>query len=771
MRLGIVKLKTKFSFASALAFHYICYMQANENQIHLLADVIPPAPASPFYTYLADGFGTDKLRPGCAVKVQLGQRMVSGIVLRVYRGSLNPDIEYREIREVLYDAPVLGEKNLALWQWVSEYYLCPLGSVMVTALPSELLSGIYRDKTEKLLRLAPEAANDTEALRTSLKSPKQLKCFEYFVSQYPAAVRSVDLPMEISRPSLKRLTDNGIIQKVEETVHRSNGVQANEGLKTLTGAQQKAYAEIQTAFSEAKTVLLHGVPASGKTEIYKQLIAETIDKGGQVLYLVPEIMLTTQLTGRLGRVFGDKLAVVHSMIPTSRKAEAFRRAKAGEPMVLIGARSAVFAPFDNLQLVIVDEEHDASYKQEDRQPLYNSKSVALMAAKMCGAHVLLGSATPSAESYYNCMIGKYAKVRLDEAYHKTQRPSIRIIDMVAEKRKRKVRKDFSFDLSDAIENTVNAGRQVILFHGRRGFNTFTVCDNCGWVPKCPNCGVSLVYHDKQEKLKCHYCGKRYKMLDCCPECGSREIRYGKIGTQRVVAELEKLFPGVNILRMDNETTATKSAYLDILGAFAAGEAQILVGTQMIAKGHDFPNVTLVGILDADMSLYFSDYRSAERTFQLVTQVAGRAGRAAKEGKVILQTYSPRHYVFRFAANYDYDGFFEKENNTRMASDFPPYTTIMRILMSGQNEDDVIKCAKNIYYKVKPLEKKYGYDIVYMQAMKSPINKIENKYRYQILMRFKRTRERSIIADAYAAMDENKVKGVSVFAEINPQNLN
>ena len=330
---------------------------------------------------------------------------------------------------------------------------------------------------------------------------------------------------------------------------------------------------------------------------------------------------------------------------------------------------------------------------------------------------------------------------------------------------------FSAELTASLKDTVARGEQAMIFLNRRGHSSFVMCKKCGYTAKCTDCDITLTYHSADNKLKCHYCGKRYKMLDCCPECGSREIRYGKIGTQRVVEELKKIFPDINILRMDNETTATKTAYLDILGAFASGEAQILVGTQMIAKGHDFPNVTLVGILDADMSLYFSDYRSAERTFQLVTQVAGRAGRAAKLGKVILQTYSPNHYVFRFAARYDYDGFFDKENNTRLVSDFPPYTTIMRIMMSGADEDKVIECAKAIYLKIKPLKDKYDYDIVYMQAMKSPVGKIENKFRYQILLRFKRVRERNIIADAYKAMEEGKTKGVSVFAEINPQNLN
>ena len=423
--------------------------------------------------------------------------------------------------------------------------------------------------------------------------------------------------------------------------------------------------------------MLHGVPASGKTEIYKQLIAETIAKGGQVLYLVPEIMLTTQLTGRLGRVFGDKLAVVHSMIPTSRKAEAFRRAKAGEPIVLIGARSAVFAPFDNLQLVIVDEEHDASYKQEDRQPLYNSKSVALMAAKMCGAHVLLGSATPSAESYYNCMIGKYAKVRLDEAYHKTKRPSIRIIDMVAEKRKRKVRDGFSFDLSDAIENTVNAGRQVILFHGRRGFNTFTVCDNCGWVPKCPNCGVSLVYHDKQEKLKCHYCGYTQNLPAECPDCGGVLRRAGS-GTEKIEKDLKALMPDLRILRLDTDTCKTIGSYRSILDTFDSGAADVLVGTQMLVKGLDFANVGLVGIVNADLLLNFPDFRAVERAYQTFVQVAGRGGRKGSAAEVIVQTSKPDHPVFELLLNDGNDKIFDFVLSERKLFRYPPFYRVVNI---------------------------------------------------------------------------------------------
>ncbi|MDE5756696.1 MAG: primosomal protein N', partial [Clostridia bacterium] len=329
---------------------------------------------------------------------------------------------------------------------------------------------------------------------------------------------------------------------------------------------------------------------------------------------------------------------------------------------------------------------------------------------------------------------------------------------------------FSSTLEEKLIATIKRGEQAMIFLNRRGHSSFVMCRKCGYIAKCTDCDVSLTYHSVDNLLKCHYCGKRYKMLSICPDCGSNNIRYGKIGTQRVVEEIKRLLPDVNVLRMDNETTTTKDAYLEILGKFAAKEAQILVGTQMIAKGHDFPDVTLVGILDADMSLYHQDYRSNERTFQLVTQVAGRAGRSDKGGKVILQTYAPNHYVYRFASKYDYEGFFQKENNVRMTTNFPPYTTIIRVLMTSEDEDKVIDTAKSIYRPIMEYAQQNTHDFLYVQAMKAPLGRIQNKFRYQIIARIRRENESKIIAKFYDVIEKNQSRGVTVFAELNPQNM-
>lgn len=651
-------------------------MQTTNKRNHLLADVIPPVPASPYYTYLADGL-ENHLQPGIVVKIPLGTRMVCGIVLRVYEASLSPNIEYKTIHEILYEQAVLNEKHLGLWQWVSEYYLASLGSVMVNAMPAELLSGLYRDKTEACVRLSEAAAVSKADIYGKLRSIKQKDCFDFLFSIYPNGIRKSDIPKEYSSVSLNKLITDGIAESYRQTVNRDNGVVATEELKILSETQTRAYSEIKTGFVHGKPVLLHGVPASGKTEIYKRLISECINDGGQVLYLVPEILLTSQLTLRLGKVFGDKLAVVHSMIPMSRRAEAFKRAKSGEPMVLIGARSAVFAPFENLRLIIIDEEHDDSYKQEEHQPLYNARSVALVLAKLTGANVLLGSATPSAESYYNCEIGKYCKVLLNEPYHDVGRPLIRVVDMVKEKRKRKVRYEFSFDLLNLIKRTVDLGRQVLLFHGRRGFNTFTVCENCGWVPKCPHCGVSLVYHDKLGKLKCHYCGYVRILPESCPECGGM-MRRGGTGTEKVQKDLQALLPELRILRLDTDVCKSISAYRTVLDNFDSGNVDVLVGTQMLVKGLDFANVGLVGIVNADLILNFPDFRSVERACQTFLQVAGRGGRKDYAAEVLIQTSKADHPVFEILRRYDGNALYGIVLDERRVFRYPPFYRVINI---------------------------------------------------------------------------------------------
>ena len=703
-----------------------------------------------------------QVRKGDRVLVPFGNKTIEGFCIDL-KDSPDTSRELKEIIDRLDPYSAITEEQLELAKFMRARYYIRHVDCLRLFIPSKLRGGRVRELKRQYVCLAQD--RPYEQLLEEAATPARRAVVERLKEGGEFLSR---LTSEVSASCVNTLIKHGILIKTDREIMRSPlGYEPQKSaLPSLRPAQQEA---LETILSmQRRVALLYGVTGSGKTEVYMRCIAKALQEGKTAIMLVPEISLTPQTLKIFRSRFGDIVAMLHSGLSDGERFDEWRRIITGDAKVVVGARSAIFAPLKNVGVIIIDEEHDSSYVSESN-PRYITADIAKWRAEYNGGKVILGSATPSIESFLLARRGQYELVRMDERISGNM-PDMHIVDM-----KQEIISGnngiFSAELTASLKDTVARGEQAMIFLNRRGHSSFVMCKKCGYTAKCTDCDITLTYHSADNKLKCHYCGKRYKMLDCCPECGSREIRYGKIGTQRVVEELKKIFPDINILRMDNETTATKTAYLDILGAFASGEAQILVGTQMIAKGHDFPNVTLVGILDADMSLYFSDYRSAERTFQLVTQVAGRAGRAAKLGKVILQTYSPNHYVFRFAARYDYDGFFDKENNTRLVSDFPPYTTIMRIMMSGADEDKVIECAKAIYLKIKPLKDKYDYDIVYMQAMKSPVGKIENKFRYQILLRFKRVRERNIIADAYKAMEEGKTKGVSVFAEINPQNLN
>ena len=703
-----------------------------------------------------------QVRKGDRVLVPFGNKTIEGFCIDL-KDSPDTSRELKEIIDRLDPYSAITEEQLELAKFMRARYYIRHVDCLRLFIPSKLRGGRVRELKRQYVCLAQD--RPYEQLLEEAATPARRAVVERLKEGGEFLSR---LTSEVSASCVNTLIKHGILIKTDREIMRSPlGYEPQKSaLPSLRPAQQAA---LETILSmQRRVALLYGVTGSGKTEVYMRCIAKALQEGKTAIMLVPEISLTPQTLKIFRSRFGDIVAMLHSGLSDGERFDEWRRIITGDAKVVVGARSAIFAPLKNVGVIIIDEEHDSSYVSESN-PRYITADIAKWRAEYNGGKVILGSATPSIESFLLAKRGQYELVRMDERISGNM-PDMHIVDM-----KQEIISGnngiFSAELTASLKDTVARSEQAMIFLNRRGHSSFVMCKKCGYTAKCTDCDITLTYHSADNKLKCHYCGKRYRMLDCCPECGSREIRYGKIGTQRVVEELKKIFPDINILRMDNETTATKTAYLDILGAFASGEAQILVGTQMIAKGHDFPNVTLVGILDADMSLYFSDYRSAERTFQLVTQVAGRAGRAAKLGKVILQTYSPNHYVFRFAARYDYDGFFDKENNTRLVSDFPPYTTIMRIMMSGADEDKVIECAKAIYLKIKPLKDKYDYDIVYMQAMKSPVGKIENKFRYQILLRFKRVRERNIIADAYKAMEDGKIKGVSVFAEINPQNLN
>jgi primosomal protein N' (replication factor Y) len=531
----------------------------------------------------------------------------------------------------------------------------------------------------------------------------------------------------------------------------------------LTDAQQAA---LNCIDNSSKTVqLIHGVTGSGKTEIYLSFIAEQLKRGKTAIFLVPEISLTPQMLAQLRQRFGGEAAILHSGLSAGERFDEWWRLRSGEAKIAIGARSAIFAPLENIGAIIIDEEHDSSYRSESA-PRYSTIDIARLRAEYNGCKLILGSATPSVESYIKATDGEYGLITLKERINKKPMPEIIISDMRREV-KRGNNTGFSQALREELDSTLQSGNQAILFLNRRGYSKTVICRDCGYVAKCESCDVSLTYHSEENCLKCHYCGAKYHMLQACPECGGRHLMYSGTGTQRVVADLNKLFPSARVIRMDNDTVSGKDGHYNILKQFGEKKADILVGTQMIAKGHDFPSVTLVGILDADMSLHFSDYRSGERTFQLITQVAGRSGRADDKGKVVLQTYSPENYILRYAVNYDYSGFFNNEVRLRQATQFPPYSLICRVMVVAAEDKDALEKLKQAYFAIQALQQNFSDQFIFLNKMHSPIKKIQGKVRYQVLMRLKSDKLLQKIYDIAAEACNSKVL---VYVEENPENL-
>ena len=607
---------------------------------------------------------------------------------------------------------------------------------------------------------------DTFLDTISSRAKQQRACVEYLKDN--SDVKKAYLTKTFGNSAVNSLINCGYIEVYSVEKLRTPEVlsTSKKSRPTLNPDQQKAVDEITKGTG---TFLLHGVTGSGKTEVYMHCIEDALSKNKTAIMLVPEISLTPQVFLQFKERFGDKVAILHSGLSQGERFDEWRRLRSGEATVAVGARSAIFAPLENLGVIIIDEEHDGSYVSEGN-PRYDTVEIAGFRAGYNSCPLVLGSATPSVESYYKAEKGEYKLLELPHRINNLLLPEMEVVDMSRELRAGN-RDVFSTSLKDALRKTIAAKEQAIIFLNRRGFASFVMCKDCGFILKCKDCDVSLTYHKEDNQLKCHYCGKRYEMIDRCPICHGTNIRQGRIGTERVVEEVKKVLPEARVLRMDNDTTSEKGAHQRILSAFSKGEADVLVGTQMIAKGHDFQNVTLVGILDADFSLYLSDYRSNERTFQLITQVAGRAGRAGKSGKVIIQTYTPRHYVFRYAASYDYKNFYLKEKNTREVTKFPPFTNIVRILITSTSDRKAMDAAKNINEKMKVLLEEFKPDFIYYKGSKAPVTRIQNRYRYQLLMRIKPQNFETVkqrvfeIADAYRGKD-----GLWVFVEINPQSL-
>lgn len=698
----------------------------------------------------------EDIKVGCRVKVPFGSRVIDGFVIGVSRACVYPAEKVKPVAEIYDEYPALVPECFSLMQRISERYRVPKAASLRLFIPSEMRLGRVRESFRRVAVFVEDVA-------LSASAKKQAEALSYLKAEKEGDLAA--LCGKFGRGAINSLVEKGAVKIEKRKTSRSpfKGLPESRADRVLTPAQVAALESIENCGKRVS--LIHGVTGSGKTEIYLNVIAREIARGKSAIFLVPEISLTPQMLSQLRARFGGAAAILHSGLSSGERFDEWWRLRSGEAKIAIGARSAIFAPLENIGAIIIDEEHDSSYFSESA-PRYGTLDIAEMRAEYNGAKLILGSATPSVESYVRAETGEFNLITLTERINKKPLPEIIIADMRQEV-KRGNNTAFSRALREELDAALSGGNQSIIFLNRRGYSRTVQCRDCGYVAKCKNCDVTLTYHSEENCLKCHYCGTKYKMPSACPECGGIHILYSGTGTQRVVADLKTLFPAARILRMDNDTVSGKDGHYKILKQFAEKRADILVGTQMIAKGHDFPSVTLVGILDADMSLHFSDYRSGERTFQLITQVAGRSGRAGDKGKVVLQTCSPEDYILRYAVNYDYRGFFDNETAMRKASCYPPYSLICRIMVTSENGAAALDALKGVYFAVENLRQRYPEKFIFMNKMHSPIKKIQGKFRYQVLMR---VTDGELLKEIYDIAAEHTSGDVLVYVEENPTNL-
>lgn len=680
----------------------------------IYADIILPLPLDSLFTYSVPDSLAGRVGQGIRVLVPFGKsKTYVGLVVRTHNNK--PDFNVKDISTVMDDAPVVNAVQLELWRWMADYYLSSVGDVMNAALPSGLKSEDgYTAKTETYVSLAPEYHSE-RAIRVALdvlkRASAQLKVFETFLTLSHWDTISGDTcaePVaEVSRDELMNETHstsavfrNLVVRKFLNTYEREIGRLNNAGephpelIKPLNEAQQTAYNNIVFSFLKKNVVLLHGVTSSGKTEIYIHLIRQAIERRQQVLYLLPEIALTVQIRQRLQRVFGNRLGIYHSKYSDAERVEIWKKQLSAAPYdVILGARSAVLLPFTNLGLVIIDEEHETSFKQQDPAPRYHARSVAIMLARKFGAKVLLGSATPSLESWNNAHTGKFGLVSLMQRYNDIRLPEIEVVDIKDLQRRKMMSGPFSPRLMAAVRKALDNGEQAILFQNRRGFAPMIECRECGWVPHCDKCDVSLTYHKSLGQLTCHYCGTTYTVPEVCPCCGSRNLRGRGYGTEKVEDYVMELFPDARVARMDLDTTRTRNAYERLISDFSAHKTDILIGTQMVSKGLDFDKVSVVGILNADSMLNYPDFRAYEHAFMMMAQVAGRAGRKGKQGLVILQTKSPQLPVITQVVRNDCEGLFADQLEERQAFCYPPFCHLIYVFL--KHRDDAVVASASM----------------------------------------------------------------------------
>lgn len=704
-------------------------------------EVILPLPLEGTFTYVVPDALLDKVVPCVRLLVPFGKTKTYIGICDTYpsdhpnNNDDNDGIEYKAILAILDDGPVLLPQQLQLWHWIANYYMSPIGDVYKVALPSGLKGeDSYKPHTEVYVCLGKQFRGEQElhiALDGLARATKQQKVLMSYlelsgIANVPELV-STDVTQTdnkqhnqlraVSKDELRNTThcslaiinsliEKGILQTYRKEVSRLNNgydkLQPNV-IHALNDAQTIAYDKILLQMMAHNVTLLHGVTSSGKTEIYIHLIFKALQEHKQVLYLLPEIALTVQITNRLRCVFGNKLGIYHSRYNDEERVEIWQKQLSNEPYeVILGARSAVFLPFQRLGLVIIDEEHENSFKQQDPAPRYHARSVAIVLAQMYGAKTLLGTATPSIESYRNAQLGKYGLVTLSQRYKDIQLPTIEVVDIKDLRRRKLMSGPFSPRLIAAVRDALQRGEQAILFQNRRGFAPMIECRTCGWVPHCPNCDVSLTYHKSMNVLTCHYCGYTERVPEQCPNCESKDIKGRGYGTEKIEDEIMEVFPDARIARMDLDTTRTKNAYERLINDFSAGKTNLLIGTQMVSKGLDFDHVSVVGILDADNMLNYPDFRAYEHAFTMMAQVSGRAGRKGKQGLVILQTKNPELPVIQQVVNNSYMAFYKSQLEERTAFHYPPFFHLIYIYIKHRNNDIVESASMELGSRIREI---------------------------------------------------------------------
>ena len=691
------------------------------------ADIILPLPLNGYFTYAVPAAMQNSMVSGMRVLVPFGRnKFYVGIVARLHEQK--PEgYAVKDIAQVMDQSPILLESQFRLWKWIADYYMSPIGEVYKAALPAGLKAEDgYKPRTETFIRLTPAYRCEASlhiALNVLSRSSKQQEAFlsylqlsgwDVFDFERSQAAGTVEVQVQGEQPSviaevtreelmnssgatlpvLNQLTKRGILETYEVEVGRLNygGEPHPELVKKLNAAQQEAYNQILFSFMKKNVTLLHGVTSSGKTEIYIHLIQRELEQHRQVLYLLPEIALTVQMMDRLRRVFGNRLGIYHSKYSDAERVEIWQKQLSACPYdVILGARSAVFLPFHRLGLVIVDEEHESSYKQQDPAPRYHARSAAVMLARDFGSKVLLGTATPCMETYHNARTGKYGLVELKERYQGIELPEIQVVDTKDLQRRKMMHGPFSPLLLARVREALERGEQAIIFQNRRGYVPMIECRQCGWVPRCEHCDVSLTLHKSMNQLSCHYCGYTYQIPTECPACGSKELKGRGYGTEKIEDQLRDVFPEARIARMDLDTTRTRNAYERIISDFSAGRTNLLIGTQMISKGLDFDNVSVVGIIDADGMLNQPDFRAHEHAFMMMSQVSGRAGRKGKRGLVILQTKSSDLPIIHQVVRNDYQALYSDMCAERQTFHYPPYYRLVYAYLKHKH-DAVVQTA-------------------------------------------------------------------------------